>query len=67
NYTFNRDLSLCAIGAQYRVQIWSLIKRELVGDFPLNVKGIYGMRFSPDGDLLAVGAADKKIRIWKVS
>jgi WD40 repeat protein len=49
------------------VQIWSLIKRELVGDFPLNVKGIYGMRFSPDGDLLAVGAADKKIRIWKVS
>jgi len=29
-------------------------------------KALYGIEFSPDGKWLAVGAADKKIRVWEL-
>lgn len=36
-------------------------------EFPLPVKGVHRAAFSPDGNLLAVTAADGKARVWNLS
>lgn len=40
---------------------------EVEAELPVTVKAVYGTTFSPDGRLLAAGAADGKIRVWQLS
>jgi WD40 repeat protein len=54
------------VGAEGEVQLWSLEGGELKERFPVGVKGVSGLAFSPDGTGLAVGAADGRIRVWAV-
>jgi len=36
----------------------------LQAELPVGTKVVSAMAFSPDGRLLALGAADRKIRVW---
>jgi WD40 repeat protein len=46
--------------------IRSVENGEMLTEQNLKPKGITSVTFSPDGQWLAVGAADKKIRLWKM-
>ena len=39
---------------------------EVVGEITVKPKSLYSPRFHPDGKKLAAGAADRKIRIWRI-
>src|SRR5699024_5650792 len=44
------------------VQDWDPAKRELVKAYRLSSDSLYGLSFAPDGQSVAVGAADKVVR-----
>ena len=56
---------LAAISMESKVQLWLVAEWRLQAELPISTKAVGGMAFSPDGRWLAVGAANKKIRIWK--
>lgn len=63
----NMDGSRLALGWDNHVALWSADESQppaVVEDLP---KGVYGLAFSPDGSLLAMAAADGRIRIWDVT
>jgi WD40 repeat protein len=49
-----------------RVQVRSLENWILQDDLEVGTKAVNGMAFSPDGEWFAVGAADRKIRVWRM-
>ncbi len=49
-----------------KVQLWSVEDWTLEEELPISTKAVNGMAFSPDGRWLAIGAADKKIRVWDI-
>jgi WD40 repeat protein len=64
--TFSPDERLAALSSESKVEIWSVHNWLLEAELAIGTKAVYGMAFSPDGHWLAVGAADKKIRIWRL-
>jgi len=63
---FSADETTIAISMEGIVQIWSARDLSLQAELPVSTKVINGIAFSPDGRWLAIGAADKKIRIWEL-
>lgn len=56
-----------ALGWDRHVAMWSADETQapaMVGGLP---KGVYGLAFSPDGSVLAMAAADGRIRTWHVA
>jgi WD40 repeat protein len=49
------------------VQIWSTASNTLSGAFKVSSDSIYGISFSPKADRVAVGCADKTVRILAVA
>jgi len=49
------------------VQLWDIVSWEQNAEFPIETKVVSAMKFSPDGSLLVVAGADKKIRVWSLS
>jgi len=49
-----------------KVQLWSVEDWALEAELPISTKAVNGMAFSPDGSWLAVGAADRRIRVWEI-
>ncbi len=69
---FSRDGKMLAVsgGAPSlfgEVQIWDVEKRSLIRAVPLSTDSIYGVSFSPGGDRIAVGGADKSLRLINVA
>jgi WD40 repeat protein len=62
---FSQDERVAAVSMESRVQLWSVEDWKLEAELPISTKAVNGMAFSPDGRWLAVGAADKKIRVWE--
>ncbi|MBM4090504.1 MAG: DUF1553 domain-containing protein [Planctomycetes bacterium] len=44
------------------VQVWDVAKRELLLSAPFTADTLYGGSWSPDGELIALGAADNGVR-----
>ena len=61
------DEKSLAVSMPGKVELWSLEPWELQGEFVVGTPAVNGMVFSPDGRWFAVGAADKKIRVWNLS
>jgi len=59
------DESYCNEG---EIGIWEITGEEITGrTFSGHTHYIYGLDFSPDGQLLATGSADKTILLWDVA
>jgi WD40 repeat protein len=49
------------------IQIWDVEKKSLIRAAPLSTDSIYGVSFSPEGDRIACGGADKSVRLINVA
>jgi WD40 repeat protein len=58
---------MLATVADHKVMLWSLESGKKTEEVSLKPKGVTSVTFSPDGQWLVVGAADKKIRLWKLN
>lgn len=70
--TFSRDGTLLvasggAVSEFGEVQIWDTVKRELVRSIKGSRDAFYGVSISPDNRLVAVGGADKLVRVFNVA
>jgi WD40 repeat protein len=48
------------------VQLWSVDSWSLMQAIPVSAKVVSAVAISPDSSLLAIGGADRKIRIWQI-
>jgi len=64
---FSADEVLAAVSLESLVQVRRTSDWELLAELPVGTRVINGMAFSPDGSLLAAGAADRKIRVWQLN
>jgi WD40 repeat protein len=65
-FTFSPDESWMAFSAPSCVQIYSTGAGQLDRQLSVSTPVVNGLAFSPDGSLLAAGAADRKIRIFQL-
>ena len=56
-----------AINSEGMVQLWKIESQQLVAELPVSTKVVSSMAFSHDGQLFAIGGADRKIRIWELT
>jgi WD40 repeat protein len=63
---FSPDEEIAAISTKGKLQLWLVEGWTLQAELPLSTKAVNGMAFSPNGRWLAVGAADRKIRVWEL-
>lgn len=55
-----------AISMEGLVQLWQVDPWELQAEIPVSTKSIGSMAYSADSQLLAIGGADKRIRVWSL-
>jgi WD40 repeat protein len=63
---FSTDEQIVALSMEGMVQLRSVEDWELRAELPISTRAVNGVAFSSDGQWLAVGAADGKIRIWEL-
>ncbi len=63
---FRKDGERFAVGIEHRVLIFNTEDGSVVQELLMPPKGVYALDYSPDGSLLAVAAADRKVRVWEV-
>jgi WD40 repeat protein len=60
----SHDEQKAAVSLEGRVDLYDTEDWKLEAQLPISTKAVNGVAYSPDGKWLAVGAADKKIRIF---
>jgi WD40 repeat protein len=63
---FSPDEQQAAVSLEGRVDLYKTAGWERTAQLPISTNAVNGVAFSPDGKWLAVGAADKKIRIFEM-
>ena len=68
---FSKDGQLLAVAGGVpsevgEVQLWEVAQRKLVRSIKTSGDSLYGVSFSPDAKLVAVGCADKMVRVFEV-
>ncbi|MEE9161974.1 MAG: WD40 repeat domain-containing protein, partial [Candidatus Neomarinimicrobiota bacterium] len=63
---FSPDESIAALSCESTVELRSVTDWALRDELAVGTKVVNGMAFSPDGRWLAAGAADRKIRVWRL-
>lgn len=58
---------IVALSLEGAVQLWDFANWQMIAELPISTKAINGIAFFPDEKTLAIGAADKKIRVWDIS
>jgi WD40 repeat protein len=61
---FSPDEEVAALSMESKVQLWSVDEWKLAAELPISTKVASAMAYSQDGRWLAVGGADKKVRIF---
>jgi WD40 repeat protein len=61
------DETIAALSLEGRVHLMSMDNWSLQEELEIGTKAVNGIAFSPNGRWLAIGAADRKIRIWELS
>jgi WD40 repeat protein len=64
---FSHDEKLAALLLEGRVDIMDLESWSKLKELTIGAKSVGSAAFSPDGRWLAVGAADRKIRVWPMA
>jgi WD40 repeat protein len=49
------------------IRLWQVADGAAIGTFDAHNSSIYGLAFSPDGQLLASGGHDDSVKLWRVS
>jgi WD40 repeat protein len=49
------------------LQVWDVDNLKLLNAYKVSIDSLYGVSFSPDGEKVAFGCADKTVRILRVS
>jgi WD40 repeat protein len=63
--TFSPGEAQVALPLESKVQLRSVDDWALQEELPIETKVVSSVAYSPDGRQLAVGAADRKIRVWE--
>lgn len=58
------DEKILAVSGESQMKLFNTLDFSLQNILPVSTRVINGIAFSPDGKWVALGAADKKIRIW---
>jgi WD40 repeat protein len=61
---FSSDEEILAVTGESQVKLFDTHDFSLLNILPVTTRVINGIAFSPDGKWVALGAADKNIRIW---
>jgi len=66
---FSRDGKLLAVAggapSEYgEIQLWDVAARKLARSIKTSTDSVYGVSYSPDGSRVAVGCADKLVRVF---
>ena len=65
-FATNHDSSLLAVGWEHHVGIWKFDDDKPAAIIDGLPKGVYSLEFSEDGNLLGLGCADGRVRVWAV-
>ena len=65
-FALNRPGDRCAILSEGHVQIRSFPEWKALLEFPVDAKVLSAAAFPPSGQMLVVGAADRRIRVWNL-
>lgn len=66
NLAFSKNGKILAIASDYLLTLVDVESKRIIHKENLPPKGIYCVAFSPDGQWLVTGAADKRLRIWEL-
>ena len=65
-FALSTDEKILAEVSVGKVVLTDLETGDEIREVPVGTNAVYGVAFSPDGDWMAVGAADGKIRFWRL-